>query len=176
MVHCPPVAVSAPTKNEPDDRTLMARYVRRCRPAWLAEHEEDLVQMALVRVLRAGATIEHRRAYFKRTARATVLDEMRRARHRTEVCMSTSVRQGATNSMDLSPETQARGVQVGDAMWAAVDDVVEARRPAVKLYLEGHGVSEIAECLGQPRKTTANQVYRGLMDLRQSLEARGVRP
>jgi len=159
-----------------DDRTLMARYVRRYCPAWLAEQREDLVQMALVRVLRAGATVEHRRAYFKRTARATVLDEMRRARHRTEVGMSTSVRRRATDSMDLSPETRVRGGQVGAAMEEAVGDVVPSRQAAVKLYLEGHGVSEIAQQLGQPRKTTANQVYRGLEDLRRALEARGVRP
>lgn len=169
-------AVQRPASPDIDDRTLMARYVRRYCPNWLAGQQEDLVQMALVRVLRAGAKVEHRRAYFKRTARATVLDEMRRARHRTEVGMSTSVRQRATNSMDLSPETRARGQQVGVAMASAVDEVVPSRQAAVRLYLEGLGVSEIAARLRQPRKTTANQVYRGLEDMRRVLDARGVRP
>jgi RNA polymerase sigma factor (sigma-70 family) len=165
-----------PAPTDLDDRSLMARYVARYCPAWLREQQEDLVQMALVRVLRAGSTVEHRHAYFKRTAKATLMDEMRRARHRSEVAMSTSIRRRATNSMDLSPETRVRGGQVGAAVQEAIGEVVASRQSAVRLYLEGHGVGEIARRLDQPRKTTANQVYRGLEDLREALRLRGVEP
>ena len=90
--------------------------------------------------------------------------------------MHTSLRNRMTNSMDLTPETQVRGGQVWVEMEAAVGELCESRQAAVRLYMESLSVPEIAERLGQCRKQTANQLYRGLSDLRQVLEARGVTP
>jgi RNA polymerase sigma factor (sigma-70 family) len=159
-----------------DDRALIARAVRRACPRWLRHEQDDLVQMTVMRVLRAGARLENRQAYLCQAARSTVLDEIRRKRHRTEVGMRTSLRGRLVDSRELTPETRVRGSQVGRAIEAAIDQVTPTRRQAVKLYLEDRKIPEVAETLGQDRKKTANQVYRGLADLRAILEAEGLRP
>jgi len=158
------------------DRDQMGRFVRHYAPAWLRDQIDDLVQMALVRMWRAGSEVEHRAAYMRKVAYSTVVDEVRRARYQREVGMTTSVRTRLCDSMELSPETEARGGQVGDELQQALGKLNEARRQAVELHLQSYSVPEIAEKLGQGRKQTANQVYRGLADMRKHLTAQGVTP
>ena len=159
-----------------DDRTLLVRYVRRFCPAWLRNEEEDLVQMAAVRVMRAGSEVQHRRAYLRQAAYSTVVDEVRRLRRRMEVGMSPSMHERVVNSMELNPETVARGAQVGAVLVDALGTLSVDRKRAVTLYLQSHPVPDIAVMLGCDRKRASNLVYRGIADLRNELARRGVRP
>jgi RNA polymerase sigma-70 factor (ECF subfamily) len=52
---------------------------------------------------------------------------------------------------------------------------VPPRRHAVTLSLQGHSVPEIGRLLGWTGKKAENLVYRGMADLRECLEGKGIR-
>ena len=54
--------------------------------------------------------------------------------------------------------------------------MVESRRRAVALYLQGHTVPSIAELFGWSTKKAESLVYRGMANLRTCLTAKGVKP
>jgi len=105
-----------------------------------------------------------------------VIDEIRRKRRRNEVGMSPSMPDRIANSGDLSPETLARGAEVGQVLLECVATLSTDRRRAVTLYLQDHPVPEIAQRMECNRKRASNLVYRGLDDLRDALRQRGYEP
>lgn len=157
-------------------RAQLVRYVGRVCPAWLSPHREDLVQMAAVKLMRTASDKEWTDGFLSRVAYSVVIDEIRRKRRRNEVGMSPSMPERIMNSGDLSPETQVRGSQVGEALLECVATLKESRRRAVTLYLQDHPVPEIAERMGCDRKRASNLLYRGLEDLREALRSRGLAP
>lgn len=152
-----------------DLRARLLAAVRRVCPPRLRDQEDDLVQTALVKLMRSAATVEHEPAFLRRVAYSIVVDEVRRLKRRSEVAFSPSLPDRIANSGELSPEVRARGEQVGQALLRCLEALAPDRRRAVALYLQDHGVPEIAERLGWDRKRAANLVYRGLEDLRGAL-------
>lgn len=156
------------------DRLVVA--VRKVCPAWLREHQEDLVQMTAMKLLRSSAEIETTDSYLARVAYTVVIDEIRRRKRRQEVGMSPSMPDRIFNSGQLTPEMMARGSEVGSVLVGCLSDLNPDRRRAVTLYLQDHSVPEIAELLGWDRKRASNLVYRGLDDLRSALRKKGLSP
>jgi len=157
-------------------REKLVRYVRRVAPPWLRDQTDDLVQMAAIKLMRTASEKEWTDGFLSRVAYSVVIDEIRRKRRRNEVGMSPSMPDRIMNSADLSPETRARGTQVGQVMLECLGELKKDRRRAVALYLQDHPVPEIAERLDCDRKRASNLVYRGLADLRTALKARGLEP
>lgn len=155
---------------------ILRHYVRRYSPEWLRQEEEDLVQMAAMRVVRAGARMDHPHAYLKRTARTTVLDEMRRNRYRRETRFSTSISDRLANSRDLSPESVFRGHEVGEQIECALHALSADRQAVIGAYLKGASVSEIAARHGWKPKKVSNLMSRGMRDLRTQLARRDATP
>lgn len=164
--------------NEVDStiREKLVRFVRRVSPPWMRDHGDDLVQMAAIKLMRTASDKEWTDGFLSRVAYSVVIDEIRRRRRRNEVGMSPSMPDRLMNSADLSPETTARGAQVGEVMLECLGTLKIDRRRAVALYLQDHPVPEIADHLECDRKRASNLVYRGLADLRDALKARGVEP
>ena len=75
-----------------------------------------------------------------------------------------------------NPERETAARQVGSAIQGCLQRLVKTRRLAVTLYLQGYGVPEAAQLLGWRRKKVENLVYRGLADLRQCLDTKGIKP
>lgn len=157
-------------------RARMVHQIRRVCPRWLRHQEEDLVQMAMVRLLRTTSVTDMRDAFLRRVAYSVVVDEIRRQKRRSEVAMSPSLPDRIANSGDLSPETLVRGAQIGQEVLDGLATLSTHRRRAVTLYLQDHQVPAVARMLGCDRKRASNLVYRGLSDLRDALRARGVVP
>ncbi len=157
-------------------REKLLRFVRRVSPPWLRDHSDDLVQMASIKLMRTASELEWTDGFLSRVAYTVVIDEIRRKRRRNEVGMSPSMPDRLMNSADLSPESRARGAQVGAVMLECLGTLKGQRRRAVALYLQDHPVPEIAERLDCDRKRASNLVYRGLADLRDALRARGLEP
>lgn len=157
-------------------RAQLARYVRIFTPDWMREQHEDLVQMAAMRVIRAGAHIEHVPAYLRQTAYTTVLDEIRRRRTRRESRLNTSFADRAADLRTVSPESRQYGKQLDKAIESALSTLGDDRREAVALYLQHTPVPRIAKALGCNRKRASNLVYRGLADLRNVLASGGITP
>ncbi len=167
-------ATAEPPGFDGELRERLLGAVRRVRPAWMADQEEDLVQIALVKLMRSEAPVGRSHAFLRKVAWSVVVDEIRRTKRRSETGMSPSLPDRIAHSGELSPEVRARGQQVGTTLVRCLERLAPDRRRAVALYLQDHPVPEIAERLGWDFKRASNLVYRGLEDLRQALTAEGL--
>ena len=158
------------------------KAVARVCPLWLADRRDDLVQTAMIRVMRI---IEQERAkgegnpslpasYLKRVAYTVTIDEIRRLRARPETTSADA--SDAASGQGVDPEDGALATEIARAIRGCLRRLVEARRHAVTLYLLGHSVPESARMLEWTPKKTENSVYRGLADLRRCLADKGVSP
>jgi RNA polymerase sigma-70 factor (ECF subfamily) len=110
-------------------------------------------------------------------AYTTLVDEIRRLRRRPEVPLEESTGSGLeATAAAIGPEQQYAGREVGRAVRDCLVLLIQPRRLAVVLHLQGHTVPEAAAILGWTAKRTENLVYRGLADLRRCLEGKGISP
>ena len=143
-------------------RQVLIRAVQRHCPPPLAAHREDLVQIALVRLLERTAgegTAARGTSYLWRVAYTVVIDEIRRFRRQQ--------RQAGQLSED---EPGAPGPEARSEILDCLSSLQDRRRTAVTLHLQGFRTGEVATALGWTEKQAENLVYRGLADLRACLE------
>lgn len=165
-------------------RNDLVRAVTRICPPWLASRSEDLVQVALMRVLeihrRNEGNAQLSSSYLRKVAYSALIDEIRRLRRRKEVPLETEdggvdpAAERASGNPD--PEVLSGGREIGEAIRDCLGRMIGPRRTAVVLHLQGHTVPEIGKLLGWDGKKADNLVYRGMSDLRDCLGSKGVRP
>ena len=164
-------------------RRDVARAVARLCPNWLADRRDDLVQAAVMRVMRIGdrpaPSGEGNRAvstsYLYKVAYSVLVDELRRLRRRRE----TDLDEEGVGPMAIArenPERTTASREIGRGIRECLKAMKEERRLAVTLHLQGHSVPDTARILDWTPKRTENLVYRGLADLRGCLTAKGMRP
>lgn len=160
-------------------RDRLERAVRRSCPPWLADNADDLVQVAMLRLLDRIKENEQDAAfnssYLYKVAYSALVDEIRRHRARREV----SIEGDDTVPMPIeaptpSPQKQAEAHELGAAIALCLSRLIPPRRRAVTLHLHGHSTAETAAALGRQLKQARNLIYRGLADLRQCLTKRGI--
>lgn len=160
-------------------RDLEAAVAALC-PRSLADRREDLVQEALLRVTRVLARSKPERelnaTYLWRTAYSALVDELRRLRTRGEVDLEEAGPGEALSSPRPGPSAASRGREIRRALAECLKRLIEPRRLAVILHLQGERPRDAAEILGWPRKRVHNLTFRGLRDLRRCLEAQRVTP
>ena len=174
----------APAPEDPviELRAVLQRAVRRVCPRWLVDRSEDLVQVAMMKVLDARGRNEGLgvlpSSYLYKVAYTTLVDEIRRLRRRPEVSLEEEGHgDGASAPIAAgNPEEDLAASEVGEAITRCLSGLGDDRRRAVTLHLQGHTVPQAAALLGWDAKRTENLVYRGLADLRQCLAAKGVKP
>lgn len=159
----------------------LQRAVAGTCPSWMADRQDDLVQVALMRVMDLERKSEGNRrfssSYLWKVAYSALIDEIRRVRRRGEVPLETDEGPALSPPGEQpSPEQDATGREIGTHIRACLRELVAARRQAVTLYLLGHSVPEAADLLGWTVKRTENLVYRGLADLRKCLSSKGLEP
>jgi RNA polymerase sigma-70 factor (ECF subfamily) len=163
-------------------RSDLARAVRRICPAWLADHADDLVQVALLKVMEVQRKSEGKAAlssfYLKRVARSTLIDEIRRRKRRPEVPLDETVESHpAMWAAYPDPESAAVGRELGRTIQTCLGRLIRPRQAAVMLHVFlGHSVPEAARLLGWSVKKAENLVYRGLADLQGCLKREGAAP
>jgi RNA polymerase sigma-70 factor (ECF subfamily) len=159
-------------------QTVLSRAVRRVCPGWLAQRREDIVQNALVRIVRKWSATEEPEAlgtsYLWRVAHTTVMDEIRHRRRHPEDPWE-SPPESPTRAED-SPESRRESVELRRAIEAGLESLPVDRRRAVALFLLGHSLKESAEILGWTPKRVDNQRYQGLAALRRYLAEQGYEP
>jgi len=160
-------------------RHLIIAMHRVCPPA-LADEAEDLVQRALLKLMKSQVSGEGNRtvsaSYLWRVAYTAVIDEIRRRnRRREETLMENSASAGQT-ALQPDPEREASSRTIGEVIRECLGRIVETRRRAVTLHLVGHTVPEIAALLSRRTKQADNLVYRGMADLRRCLTNKGITP
>ena len=162
-------------------RQDVVRAVARLCPTWLAARRDDLVQVAVMRVMQltdrrtaSGEGSEPLSAsYLYKVAYSVLVDEIRRLRRRPETELEDAAPLAVATE---NPERTAASKEIGRGIQACLAAMKRERRLATTLHLQGHTVPEAARILDWAVKQTENLVYRGLADLRKCLLARGIRP
>lgn len=159
-------------------RAALTRAVASVCPPWLAAGAEDIVQVALLRVVevcrRGDGGCDFSSSYLRKAAYSAVVDEIRRLKRRREVPLEDEGSKFQPSTLAANPEQTAAARQQGRAIRACLARLVRPRRLAVTLHLLGHSVPEAALLLNWSPKRAENLVYRGLADLRRCLEASGM--
>lgn len=161
-------------------RADLKRAVAQTCPRWLSDRSEDIIQVALMRVMeiyrKREGNVELSSFYLRKAAYSAVVDEIRRLRRRQEVPLenesSEIVYEPVAESAD--PERAAVARETGRAIQDCLGRLVRPRKLAVTLNLQGHSVPEIGKLLSWSTKKAENLVYRGLSDLRGCLDSKGV--
>jgi len=162
----------------------LVRAVDRICPRWMADKADDLVQVALMRVMeiqrKKEGTAELNSLYLRRAAYSAMIDEIRRLRRRQEVSLQGGGEEDEEAAFDPAapspdPERASVGREAGRAIRDCLGRIVAPRRHAVTLNLQGHSVPEIGKLLGWTAKKAENLVYRGMADLRSCLGEKGIR-
>ena len=142
---------------------------------------EDVVQDMRIRLWKSLGTPEKIRqapaAYIYKTAASAALDFLRRRRARREESLDTFPDESpVVGASRLDAEADSRESDVRRAVTRAVDLLVESRRAVVRMYLAGYDREEIGSLLGWSEPKTRNLLYRGLADVRATLESGGYGP
>lgn len=170
----------APFEDElPRLRRDLERAVATICPPHLADRREDLVQEAMLKLTRLLDRSESRvfnASYLWRTAYSGLIDELRRLRRRAEVAFDDAGPSDSLAANNPGPEATHRGGEIRRALSACLAGLVESRRLAVILHLQGEPPRDAASLLGWDRKRVHNLTFRGLRDLRRCLTTRGVTP
>lgn len=152
-------------------RAVLKQAVHCVCPGWLRDQADDLVQEALLKVLRKEPE-GLGPSYLWRVAHSAVMDEIRRRRRIREEPGDESRLE--TASEPAKPVQDALAIREGIA--AGLGRLNEARRSAVLLFLHGYTLAETARALGWDRKRADNMRHLGLAELRRYLEERGLEP
>lgn len=153
-------------------RARLVSAVRRACPAPMANDADDIVQEAMLRVLRADVDQVNQR-YLHRVATCATIDALRRRRSaRLELVADDPPEPVTTTDPAGALSDRQLGRSIQDCLGAQPDD----RRRSLELYLLGHTVPELATILGVGAKNADNLIYRGLKVLRACLGAKGYGP
>ncbi len=160
-------------------RADLVRAVARVCPPRMNDQAEDIVQVALMRLMeirrKNEGKAEFSALYLRKAAYSVVIDEIRRLRRRQEVPLDDEHPEAEPAAEIPDPERQSSGREIGAAIRDCLGRLIRPRRLAVTLHLQGHSVTEVAGLLGWSPKRADNLVYRGLADLRGCLDAKGIR-
>jgi len=160
-------------------RADLVSAVARVCPQWLSDRAEDVVQVALMRLMeirrKNEGTTEFSALYLRKAAYSVVIDEIRRLRRRQEVPLDDESPEAEHPAEIPDPEREYSGHEIGQAIRDCLGRLIRPRRLAVTLHLQGHTVAEVARLLSWGVKRADNLVYRGLADLRECLDMKGVR-
>ena len=139
---------------------------------------DEVVQELRLRMWKSLGTAELiRRAkasYIYRAAISASIDIIRRRRARKVDAASLDDFADMMPDSRRSVESQLEGQEITAAVHRAVSLLAESRRAVVRMYLAGYDRAEIAELLGWTEAKTRNLLYRGLADLRKTLESWGI--
>ena len=160
-------------------RARLLRSVRRYCPAWMADHCEDITQAALMRMLATERASDPSReinaTYLDRVAYGCTIDEIRRQRRGTAGA-SESLVEEPPGDPTQGPEARAEAARIGRSILDCMQTLVPPRRRAVTLHLVGHTAPAIGDLLGWSTRKTESLIYRGLGNLRDCLESKGLKP
>lgn len=167
----------------------LVRAIRCACPRWLGAQSEDLAQRAALKIVEQhskGNIVEPMcSTYINRVAMSVVIDEIRSRRRKPQNNRHQSA-QGRFRETELrsvssieqlpcqdTPETQTTSQNLGRAILGCLNRLIEDRRLAVTLGLQGYTVKEIAQTFDWSPKKAKNLYFRGRSDLQVCLRRKG---
>jgi RNA polymerase sigma-70 factor (ECF subfamily) len=171
-----------------DKRPSFDEFWRRLKPhvrAAAARHPsrdaalgvDDLVQEVRIRVwkvYRRDRNSRLRASYYYKVVSSAIVDCLRA--HRGTLSHATRADEEDPEGVverigapDGGPDAAFAEAERAERLQAAIQRLPESRRQAVRLFLQGFTVDEIAELLGCDRNRAHNLTYRGTRQLKQDL-------
>lgn len=142
------------------------------------EDIEQEARVSLWKALRSERNIESPASYIYKVAVSATFRAIRRAKARREEPLpepgDPDVAADRPDSPDSSPLALAERQELRRQIEAALAQLSEDRRVAVRLHLQGLTTAEIANLRGWSEPRARNLLYRGLKDLRKALRALGI--
>jgi len=165
-----------------DLRLRLERAVARACPRWFAAQRDDIVQNALLKLVRrleeeGGRNPGFSPMYLMRAAHGAAVDEIRRwcRGGKTTLALDQEVLERRP-SAEAGPERSSVSREIGRAIQECLEGLVGSRQLAVTVFLQGSTAPETSRRLGWTLGKTEKLVYRGLADLRHCLREKGVEP
>ena len=144
----------------------------------LCDDIEQEARLSLWKALQSGREIAFPVSYIYKVAVSATLRAVRRAKARREDPVNEDSDAGPVLTLPApagaSPHAEVERREVARKIEAAVAQLPENRRLAVKYHLHGLTTPEIGALLGWSEPKARNLVHRGLKDLRMALHALGV--
>jgi RNA polymerase sigma-70 factor (ECF subfamily) len=140
---------------------------------------DEVVQELRLRMWKSLGTAEMIRrakpAYIYRAAISASVDIIRRRRARKADADPLDDVAERMPDFHRAADVQLEDQELAATVHRAVALLAESRRAVVRAYLAGYDRQEIGDLLGWTEGKTRNLLYRGLADLRQTLESWGIR-
>jgi RNA polymerase sigma-70 factor (ECF subfamily) len=149
-------------------------------PGWMSDRRDDLVQQAMMKLLRHEKKGElnpaPKASYLWKVAHSVIVDEIRSVKRKGEVSLDPS--EDETNDrLEDERAGQDRAMwELGNAIRECLGTLESRRRRVVALNLLGHSLPETAEHSGWRYDQVRNLLYRGMRQLRFCLTAKGFAP
>ncbi|HEY3177092.1 MAG TPA: sigma-70 family RNA polymerase sigma factor [Candidatus Polarisedimenticolia bacterium] len=179
-----------PLLNQPPDpladvdvaslRHQLHQSVTRVCPRWLFDSVDDIVQVAVMRVVdlcrESGGIERFPSSYLKKVAYSAAVDEIRRHYRRREVAIEDAPEMNLAPSRHADPEQHSVAREIDKGIRECLAALARPRRRAVTLYLQGYSAPETGRALAIGLRKAEHLIYRGLADLRRCLASKGLRP
>lgn len=158
----------------------LRKAVQYACPYWLSDHSDDIVQLAMIRMMeivkKSGGVEEPKSSYLKAVAYSIVVDEIRRRYRRRENTIGDGSPMDTRPANTADPERLAGSTELGRGIVGCLHRLRDSRRRVVALHLQGYTIPEVAASLGFTVKKTEHLAHRGITDLRLCLARKGLQP
>lgn len=138
---------------------------------------EDIAQeirIKLWRVLITDKSIDHRPSYIRKVVDSTVIDHLRKWK-REEMAISQTIMKIISDSRAIyDPPEVTVDDRLQEILLRSLNQLIESRRKAVKLFLLNMNLEEIARYYSWSKDKARNLLYRGLSDLKRILREKDI--
>jgi len=131
------------------------------------------IKIKLWKVLLHEKNIDHQASYIRKVIDSTVIDHLRRLKREEESIQQGMMRVIAENSLSFYSDLPSED-KIQEIVLKALNQLIESRRQAVKLFLLNMSLEEIAKYYSWSKDKTRNLLYRGLKDLKKILKEKGI--
>ena len=141
-------------------------------PQKLGIDPEDLYQeirIKLWKIFKSDKKIHNYSSYIKRVINSIVIDQIRASRRYEKIVDHEKQRNLQDKGTSYVPTRIKKDVNL------AFDSLIESRREVVRWSLLGLNNNEISKILNIDETKTNNLLYRGLNDLKNILESKGIK-
>ena len=161
-------------------RSVLVRAVASLCPGWMTDRRDDLVQLAMMKLLRQEEKGElnpaPKASYLWKVAHSVTVDEIRRVKRKRETPLDPA-EDGPNDRLEDKRAGQDQAMwELGTAIRECLGTIESRRRRVVALHLLGHSLPETAEHAAMRYDQVRNLLYRGMKQLRFCLAGKGITP
>jgi len=132
------------------------------------------VILKLWKVINNEKKIKHFSSYIKKVVDSTIIDYLRRSRRQKRI-ISSKMNERISEKRTVFKENNDQKTNLKKIIDKGIENLIESRKKAVKLYLLDLTIEEISMVYNWTEDKTRNLLYRGLSDLKKELKKNGIK-